>query len=222
MSPDIRAMQDDDFLNPGMLWVDEGAALWTEAPASGPACAGCHGEPASLAGVAARYPAWDDALGRPVDLEARVNLCRTRHQDAEPFARESRPLLALTALVAHQSRGMPIAPPGDTRLASARARGSELWATRMGQLDLSCAECHDDHPGGRLAAALIPQGHPTGYPLYRLEWQELGSLDRRFRGCLIGVRAEPFEPGSTDSVALKAFLAVRAAGLPVETPAVRP
>jgi sulfur-oxidizing protein SoxA len=222
MSPEIREMQDDDFLNPGMLWVDEGAALWTEPPASGPACVDCHGAPAALAGVAARYPAWDDALARPVDLEARVNLCRTRHQGAGPLPRESRPLLALTALVAHQSRGLPIAPPDDPRLAPARAEGEALWTTRMGQLDLSCAECHDDHPGGRLASALIPQGHPTGYPLYRLEWQELGSLDRRFRGCLIGVRAEPLVPGSPESVALKAYLAMRAAGLPVETPAVRP
>lgn len=222
MSREIRAMQDDDFLNPGMLWVEEGLALWQEAPAGNRSCADCHGDPAALAGVAARYPAWDAASSRAVDLEARINLCRIRHQDRPPLARESRPLLALTALVAHQSRGMPIDPPADPRLAAVRGDGERFWSTPMGQLDIACAECHDDHAGNHLAAAVIPQGHPTGYPLYRLEWQELGSLDRRFRNCLTGVRAEPLRPGSAEAIALKAYLAGRAAGLEVETPAVRP
>ena len=222
MSPDIQAMQDDDFLNPGMLWVTDGAELWSEAPGSDPACADCHGAPKAMAGIAARYPAWDDRLDQAVDLERRINLCRTRHQSAEPFARESRPLLALTALVAHQSRGHPIAPSDDPRMDAVRARGQDLYATRLGQLDLACAECHDDNTSRRLAAARIPQGHPTGYPIYRLEWETLGSLDRRFGNCFTGVRAEPYAPGSPEYIALKAYLAERAAGMDIETPAVRP
>ena len=35
----------------------------------------------SMDGVAARYPAFDAALGRPVDLEQRINLCRTERQE---------------------------------------------------------------------------------------------------------------------------------------------
>jgi sulfur-oxidizing protein SoxA len=69
---------------------------------------------------------------------------------------------------------------------------------------------------------VIPQGHPTGYPIYRLEWQGMGSLQRRLRGCLTGVRAEPFAADSDEFTALELFLMQRAAGLPVETPAVRP
>ena len=69
---------------------------------------------------------------------------------------------------------------------------------------------------------MIPQGHPTGYPIYRLEWQALGSLQRRLRGCVVGVRAEPWAAGAPEWLALEAFLAQRAAGMPVETPAVRP
>ena len=67
-----------------------------------------------------------------------------------------------------------------------------------------------------------PQAHPTGYPLYRLEWQSLGSLQRRLRNCMIGMRAEPYEYGSTEYVDLEVYLTSRARGLPVETPAVRP
>ena len=69
---------------------------------------------------------------------------------------------------------------------------------------------------------MIPQGHPTGYPVYRLEWQSLGSLQRRLRGCMTGVRAEPFAYGADELVALELFLMERAAGMTVETPAVPP
>jgi sulfur-oxidizing protein SoxA len=97
-----------------------------------------------------------------------------------------------------------------------------MFNLRQGQLNLSCAQCHNDNWGGRLAGAVIPQAHPTGYPLYRLEWQSVGSLQRRLRNCLIGLRAEPFEYGAPEYVALELYLMWRARGLPIETPAVRP
>ncbi len=213
MAPQTQAMQRDDSANPGMLWVLEGEALWARG------CASCHGDAAlSMRGVAARYPAWDAATGAPIDLAGRI----AQHQGAPRLARESQGLLALTALVAHQSRGLPINPPEDARLAPARARGAALYTQRRGQLDLSCAQCHDDHAGRRLAGSTIPQAHPTGYPLYRLEWQGLGSLQRRLRGCMTGVRAEPFAYGAAEYVEIELFLARRAAGMALETPAVRP
>lgn len=224
MGPEIQAMQRDETANPGMLAVADGAELWATPPAPGrQPCAGCHGEAAAgMRGVAARYPAWDARTGRPIDLQDRVNACRRTHQGADPLAYESPDLLALTAFVAAQSRGMPIAPPDDPRLGAARAEGRALFEARQGQLGLSCAICHDDHWGGRLGAAVIPQGQPTGYPLYRLEWQGMGSLQRRLRNCLTGMRAEPFAYGAPDYVALELYLATRAAPLPLETPAVRP
>ena len=224
MAAGTRAMQEDDASNPGMLAVLDGEALWTaKAGAAGRSCAGCHGEAATtMRGVAARYPTWDEAEGRPVDLAGRIDLCRSRHQGAPPFAPESADRLALTAFVAHQSRGLPIAPaPGD-RMDAARARGRDLFNARLGQLNLSCATCHDDHWGGKLAGTPIPQAHPVGYPIYQLEWQTVGSLQRRFRNCMAGVRAEQYPYGAPEYVELESFLMERAAGLPVETPAVRP
>jgi L-cysteine S-thiosulfotransferase len=224
MGPATQAMQRDDAANPGMLWVLDGEELWRRAaPGGGPSCAGCHGEAeTSMRGVAARYPAFDAAEGRPIDLQGRVNLCRTARQKAPAFAAEGRELLALTTLVAHQSRGLPIAPPDDPRLAPARERGRALFSRRVGQLDLSCAQCHDERAGGRLAGNPIPQAHPTAYPLYRLEWQSLGSLQRRLRNCLTGVRAEPYPSGAPEYVELELYLMSRAAGMTVETPGVRP
>lgn len=224
LSPPTRAMQEDEAANPGMFAVLDGEALWVR-PA-GPrarSCVGCHGEAAaSMRGVAARYPAWSEALGGPVDLAGRIDFCRTAQQGSEPLGRDSPELLALTAFVARQSRGLPIAPPADSRLDATRARGRALFSRRMGQLDLACAQCHDDHWGGHLAGATIPQAHPVGYPEYRLEWQAVGSLQRRMRGCLTGVRAEPFPEGAPEYVELELHLMQRAAGLAMETPAVRP
>ena len=175
-----------------------------------------------MRGVAVRYPAWDEPLRRPVNLATRINLCRERHQGQAPLPAEHADLLALEGFVGLQSRGMPIAPPQDARLAPFLARGEALYHERMGQLDLSCAQCHDERAGGKLAAALIPQGQATGYPIYRLEWQGMGSLGRRLRGCMGGVRAEPFASNSVEMTELELVLARRAMGMKLETPAVRP
>ena len=224
MSEDLQQMQQDPFANPGQFWVQDGAALWSEDPGTGAeSCAGCHGAAEeAMGGVAASYPAWDEVTGGPVDLAGRIELCRVRHQDAAPFGRESDALLALTAFVTDQSRGLPIAPPDDPRLTPWQERGESLFTTRVGQLNLSCAQCHEDNAGGHLASALIPQAHPTGYPQYRLEWQTMGSLSRRFDNCLFGVRAKRGEAGSDDYLALELYLKARAAGLEVESPAIRP
>jgi len=144
MTPETQAIQTDDTANPGMLWVLDGEALWkNKANAAGKACADCHDAArASMKGVAARYPAFDKALGRPVDLEQRINLCRANRQQATPFAYESRELLALTAFVAQQSRDMPIVAGDDPQLAPFIANGRELFTQRQGQLNLGCANCH--------------------------------------------------------------------------------
>ena len=224
MTRETQAMQQDDALNPAMLWVKDGEALWNRnAGAADRSCASCHGAASSsMRGVATRYPAWDEQTQRPVDLAERINLCRVRHQRAAPWRVEGDELLGVESHVAMQSRGLPIAPAVDPRLEPFHERGAMRWRQRIGQLDFSCAQCHDAHAGQRLAGSVIPQAHPTGYPIYRLEWQGLGSLQRRLRGCISGVRAEPFPYGSAELVELELYLARRAAGMRIETPAVRP
>ena len=224
MAPDTRAIQDDDTANPGVLWVLDGDVLWKRKEGNaGKSCADCHGDAnSSMRGVAARYPAYDKTLGRPVDLEQRINLERTRHQEAPPFAYESRDLLALTAFVARQSRGMAIAVGDDPELKPFIAKGQELFMLRQGQLNLACSNCHDDNWDKRLAGTAITQAHPTGYPLYRLEWQSLGSLQRRLRGSITGIRAQPYDYGAVELVELELFMMTRAQGMKMESPAVRP
>lgn len=224
VSPETRSLQEDDASNPGMLWVLRGEQLWNEpAGEAQVSCASCHGEaPQSMRGTALRYPRFDVETERPIDLQSRVNRCRTDNQGASAFEHESEELLALTAYVTHQSRGMSVPPVADERLRPFIAQGETLFERRIGQLDLACASCHEERWGQRLGSSVIPQAHPTAYPLYRLEWQTLGSLQRRLRNCMIGVRAEPFPYGATELIALELYLMQRAEGLPIETPGVRP
>ncbi|MFM9937970.1 MAG: sulfur oxidation c-type cytochrome SoxA [Hyphomicrobiaceae bacterium] len=223
MSPATRAMQDDETANPGLLWLLDGEALWKAKPnATARACADCHGDArTSMKGVAARHPAFDATLGATVNLEGRINICRIEQQQTTALAYDSKELLGLSAWVTAQSKGLPIVIDAG-KLATEIAAGKRLFELRQGQLNLSCAQCHDDNWGRKLAGNTIPQGHPTGYPQYRLEWQTVGSLHRRLRNCLTGMRAENFAAGSPELIALESYLMWRAEGMVIESPAVRP
>ncbi len=223
MGADLRALQADDFGNPGMLWVEKGARLWSlRAGSAAKSCADCHGDArVTMKGVAARHPAWDAGAGRLLDLEGRINRCRVDRQGAPPLAFESEALLGLTAFVATQSRGMPIRVSIEGPAAAPFGRGRALYQRRMGQMNLACMHCHVDNAGRRLLAETISQGHPTAWPGYRTEWQSVGSLQRRLRACYFGVRAEPPAYNAPQLLDLSLFLAWRAQGLAIESPGVR-
>ena len=224
MSPETRAMQDDDSANPGMLWVLDGEALWrTPAGVSGKSCADCHGDArTAMKSVAADYPRYVERLSRPVTLDQQINACRVERQQASRLAPEAHDLMALSAYVSRQSRGDQITTGGDARLAPAIERGKSIYVKRQGQLNLSCALCHDDNWGRKLAGSTIPQAQPNAYPIYRLEWQTMGSLQRRLRICMSGMRAEPYEYDAPEFVDLEVYMKAQARGMKVEAPGIRP
>ena len=143
-------------------------------------------------------------------------------QQASAYPLETETLLGIESYLALQSRGQKIIPSTDPKIAAARTQGEKLFNQRIGQINLSCHDCHDGLAGRSLAGNIIPQAHPTGYPLYRLAWQGVGTLQRRLRNCMTGVRAEPYPLGSEELVALEVYLAARAGGMKVDAPAVRP
>ncbi len=224
MAPATQALQDDDSQNPAMLWVKDGEAAWNRVGGGADkSCASCHGDAKkSMRGVATRFPAYSSTLGRVINLQQQVNFCRTSYQKAQSLPLEHQTLIGLESFIALQSRGMPIQPFVVTKLSEARKKGEVLFYQRIGQIDMSCHDCHNNQAGRALAGNPIPQGHPTGYPLYRLEWQGVSGLQRRLRNCMVGVRAEPYPFGSAEMVALETFLAARAQGMKWEAPAVRP
>lgn len=225
-SAETRQREADEFSNPAFLWVEEGRRIWgAPAGAVGRSCASCHGPPEGrMSGVATRYPrveARGAATPHLVNLEGQINICRTERQQALPLAYESKELLALTTLVASQSRGMPRGVEVGGAAAPFFEAGRTFWQTRQGQLDLACTQCHDQLAGRRLRGDRISQGQSDGWPAYRLEWQGLGSLHRRLRACSLGVRAEVLDFGASKYLALELYLAWRGEGLPLSAPGLR-
>jgi sulfur-oxidizing protein SoxA len=216
-----RAIQNDLSQHPASFWLQEGQELWQKKPPrGGPSCQSCHGDIAQMKGVAPRYPL--RAQGRLMTLEDRINWCRTEKQQEPAWPKESSPLLATSTWVSLSSRGMPIVPFAQGPEDPDWLAGQTWFFNRLGQIGLSCAQCHDERWGRKLGAAVIPQAHPTGYPLYRLEWQTMGSVQRRLRNCMNAVRAEPFAPDAPEWAQLELYMKWRARGMALETPALRP
>lgn len=218
-----RAMQDDDFQNPAFLWLERGADIWeTVAGEAGKACVACHGDATDgMAGVATRYPIYFEDWGKLMNMEQRINWCRETQMQAEPFPWESEDLLGITAFVKHQSKGMPVNVSIDGPVQPFWEKGKAFYEQRRGQLDLACTHCHVDHEGTLIRAEILSQGQSNGFPTYRLKWQTLGSLHRRFRGCNRNIRSEPYPYGADEYVNLELYVAWRGNGLPVESPSVR-
>ena len=218
-----RALQDDDFINPGFFAVDAGAELWSRAEGeAGFACASCHGDAAqAMAGVAARYPQYDAGQGGIINLELRINEERVNRMRAPPLAYESEELLALTALIAMQSRGMPLDVDITGPAAAFFEQGRDFYFQRRGQLDLACNQCHDDRDDMMLRGDRMSQGQINGFPFYRLIWRSMGSTHRMFEWCNTSMRAEPYPYGSPEYLSLELYVAWRGRGLLIEAPAVR-
>jgi sulfur-oxidizing protein SoxA len=223
LSEENQRLQDDDFANPGLLWIERGRELWRQADGTADkSCASCHGEAAdSMRGVRTRYPQFDPTRGKLSSLEQQINRCREARQQAMPYPDESEALLALTAFVSLQSRGMPIDVRIDGPAQPFFEAGKAFFYQRRGQLDLACAHCHEQYAGQRLRGEVVSQGQINGFPVYRFTWQTLGSTHRMFEWCNTSVRAEPYPLGSDEYVNLELYMAWRGRGLPVETPAIR-
>lgn len=222
-SPETQAMQDDEFENPGMLAVQDGEAEWSKVDgAAGKSCASCHQDAAkTMKGVAVTYPKFEPKRGKLASLEHRINLCRTENMKAAELKWDSKPLLGLTAYVEYQSRGLPISVKVDGPAAPFFEEGKKFYYTRRGQMDIACAQCHENNAGMNIGVENLSQGQSNGYPTYRLKWQSFGSLHRRFEGCNEEVRALPYPRGSDEYTNLELYVAWRGNGLKSEAPSVR-
>ncbi len=223
LSEDNQQLQNDDFANPGMLWVERGKELWRQIASEGKSsCFTCHGEAsANMRGVRARYPRFDTRSKKLINLEQQINRCQVERMHAAAYPYESEALLALTTFIGLQSRGMPVAVEVDGPAQPFFEAGKAFFSRRRGQLDLACSHCHDQYAGHQLRGEVISQGQTNGFPIYRQLWQTLGSAHRMFAWCNTAVRAEPLPLGADEYVNLELYQAWRGRGLPVETPAVR-
>ena len=221
-SDETQALQMDDFENPGMIFVDDAIEAWNAVEGTeGNSCASCHGDPESMAGVRAVYPKWNDAAEEVRTMAMQVNGCRTEQMGADDWKYDGGDMLNMEALLASVSRGLPIDVAIDGPAQSMWEAGRDLYYTRTGQLDLSCANCHEDNYGNNIRADHLSQGQINGFPTYRLKNAKLNGVQSRFRGCIRDTRAETYAVGSEEFIALELYVASRGNGLSVEGPSIR-
>ncbi|MEQ9037745.1 MAG: sulfur oxidation c-type cytochrome SoxA [Silicimonas sp.] len=218
---ETQALQLDDFDNPAMLAVDAAIdAYATVEGTAGESCASCHGDVESFAGLHPAMPKVDED-GKLVVMEDLINECRTERMQADAWKWSGQDMQGMVALIGLQSRGMPMNVAIDGPAASFWEQGKEMYYTRYGQLELSCANCHEDNWGNMIRADHLSQGQTNGFPVYRLKQAQLISRHNRFRGCIRDTMAETFAEGSDEFRALELYVASRGNGLSIETPAVR-
>ena len=219
-SGETQALQTDDFDNPAMIFVDQGIDLFEKVDGTeGKACSSCHEDVAEFAGLRTKLPRVED--GALVTMENLVNDCRTDRMGAEAWKWSKGNMTAMTALISLQSRGMPMDVNIEDEAAPFWEKGKELYYTRVGQLDMSCSNCHEDNYGTMIRADHLSQGQINGFPTYRLKNAKLNSIHGRFKGCMKNIRATPFAEGGDEFKALELYLASRGQGLAVESPSVR-
>lgn len=221
---ETRALEVDSFENPGMLGVAAGADMWNKVEGTaGKSCSSCHGDAAdSMKEVGAHFPKWDKDSGKPINVELQINKCRTEQMGAEALEFDKGGQRELTAFIKNQALGTPVALDlAAGEMQSWWDKGKDLYYTRTGQLNLSCASCHEENNGKYIRADHLSQGNANGFPTYRLNTAGLVSIHNRFRGCIRDTRAEFPAAFSDELMALEVYVTWRGTGLSVETPAVR-
>jgi len=230
----LAQLQSANAMNPIGLWIDEGKRKWEKD------CTSCH----ALEKVVKAVPDFPklDASRKLINLEDQISICRQRVEattnanansiatttaSTQSFTNDDNPTLELSTFLNDAARQLAIniAPPTNPLHAiiwkKNLADGERLFKTRLGQMNLSCQQCHDGKVGASMRAQKISAGHPTGFPAYRISWQGLGSIERRIRACYSGVQAQVPAPQDIRLRQLELYLKTRAQGLQLEGPSIR-
>jgi len=230
----LAQLQSANAMNPIGLWIDEGKRKWEKD------CTSCH----ALEKVVKAVPDFPklDASRKLINLEDQISICRQRVEattnanansiatttaSTQSFTNDDNPTLELSTFLNDAARQLAIniAPPTNPLHAiiwkKNLADGERLFKTRLGQMNLSCQQCHDGKVGASMRAQKITAGHPTGFPAYRISWQGLGSIERRIRACYSGVQAQVPAPQDMRLRQLELYLKTRAQGLQLEGPSIR-
>jgi sulfur-oxidizing protein SoxA len=224
IKPASRAMQDDEFENPGMLAVEQGQQLFNNRQAGADkTCADCHGmDGAGLNVISlARYPVYDGDAAEIVTLQKQISRCRVDNAGSQPLPTDHPELVVLETFVRHRAIGEPVNVQTDGAMVELLKAGEEIYRTRYGLIDMACYQCHDIYPGQMIRGQKISQGQGNGFPAYRLDTGEITTLHQRIQQCLTSMRAEPFAADSEEIKLLGLYLMSRSNGLRIETPAVR-
>ena len=221
-SDETQAMQTDDFDNPAFVFVDQAIEDFnTPYGSEGHSCASCHESPETLSTVRATYPQWDEERQTVQTVELQIDECVTERMGGESFGYDSTRMRHMSALISAVGRGQIVDVAIDGPAQATWEMGREIYYTTFGQLEMSCASCHEANYGNYIRADHLSQGQLNGFPTYRLKNAGIVSAHNRFRGCIRDTRAETYSVGSPEFIALELYVASRGNGLTVEGPAVR-
>jgi L-cysteine S-thiosulfotransferase len=229
LSKQMQDLQADAARNPISLWQERGQALWQGQ------CKSCHGEMVTLKASAPSFPRLSTDGKSLINLEDQIARCQQRQSGAAvanasntSLSIDSDEVLSLSVALHQVAVSEPIkvaAPIGnagaEVQWQARLSSGEKLYQTRIGRMNLACMHCHDQKVGTQMRADTISQGHPTGFPIYRMSWQTVGTIDRRLRACYSGVQATVPPSGSPELRDLELFLKVRANGMPLDGPSIR-
>jgi sulfur-oxidizing protein SoxA len=175
-------------------------------------------------GIRQNYPYFDSNSGKVKTLEAEINECRVKNGE-KPLGWKKGGIADISAYMGSTSNGkkISISVPNDPRAMAAYQRGKDHFYAKRGQLNLSCANCHQDNAGNRIRGDILSPalGHPSHFPVYRLKWGSLGTMHRRFGGCNEQVRAKAFAAQSEEYADLEYFLNYMSNGIEVNAPSSR-
>ena len=200
--------------------VDEGENLFSIPFANGKGYADCFANKGM--GVKQNYPYFDADRSEVITLDYAINICRERHGE-KPLDYLGEEMGYITAYMAFTSRGkyFNINIP-DAGLPSYN-KGKKFYYTRRGQLDFACSSCHIAAAGNLIRAEVLSAsiGHATHWPTYRLKWDQLGGLHRRFIECNEQIGAEGLEPHGETYRNLEYFLTYMNNGMELNGPGSR-
>lgn len=223
LSEQAKEIQDDDFQNPGYILIDQASDIFHNNDDEQQSCAKCHGQngqflkPKSIA----QFPKYSDKLRAPLTLRDQIQQCWVDRLDKFPLLYDDPTLLALETFIRNLAKGEKVNVNINGKIKPFYEAGKKLYFTRFGQMDMTCAQCHDIYTGQMLRGQKLTQGHTNGFPLFRLETQKMINLPQRLRECFRSLRAETFEQDSDEFRDLEVYLNARGNGLKIETPAVR-
>ena len=224
IKPASRAMQDDEFENPGMLAVERGQHLFNDRQNdAGKSCAECHGKDGAKLNTksVARYPVYSEDAAEIVTLQKQISRCRSNNSGSKRLPPDHPDLVALEAFVRNRAIGEVVNVQTDGPMTELLKEGEKLYKTRYGLIDMACYQCHDVYPGQMIRGQKISQGQGNGFPAYRLGTGEITNLHQRIQQCLALMRAEPFDADSEEIKLMGLYVMSRSNGLRIETPAVR-
>lgn len=228
--------------NPAELMEMQGEELWTTK--RGPKGASLEQCDLGLgtgkvAGAYAQLPRWFKDADRVQDLEARLAWCMVRlqgfkHEEvvAKPYSEQGQPptdMEALSAWIAGQSRGVPVAvPQKHAKEKKAYELGQQLFNYRAGPYDFSCATCHSQ-PDKRIRMQTLPnlldgksaRSAFSTWPGYRISQGALRTIEWRMGDCARQQRLPQLVFTSDAAIALITYMGVQAKGEPMAAPGLK-